>query len=102
MHRYSREEADWSLLYKAGAAVLPSLFVQPAEPSANNGNVPEDGDLWARIDNTVNKNLAALYRYDGEAKRWGLLFNIKSSTSSTVNVSHAILVKEEEVNDIGD
>ena len=84
------ESPSWNTLYNAA---VPALYVQPTQPSASG---IKEGAWWIQIDNTTDKNIQYIKKYTGYT--WATVcIPAGGSGDITINISHAILVKAEDV-----
>lgn len=81
---------------EAESGKVPQLIVSVTAPVSGMGL----GDYWVEINNTTDKNLEAFYQYQtvSSQNQWVLLYNSAGGGSGvTINISHAILVQQEDV-----
>ena len=94
LHKYQIDEdtqtAQWVTLYNAA---VPSVYIQVNDPV--NTYTVKNGAYWIEIDNNTDKNLRYLKkRIEGN---WVIQCAAISGADVTINISHAILVKAEDV-----
>ena len=84
------ESPTWNMLYNAA---VPVVYIQPTQPSASG---IKEGAWWIQIDNTTDKNIRYIKKYTGYT--WATVcIPAGGSGDVTINISHAILVKKEEL-----
>ena len=81
---------------EANGRKVPQLIVSVTAPVSG----MTLGDYWVEINNTTDKNIEALYQYQtvSSQNQWVLLYKSAGGGSGvTINISHAIIVQQEDV-----